>query len=293
MPSAQLHVQRLLLCLHCLLCQHHLQRLWRMTCAAATTVDGHTFPAYLVPAASPASPPASHTKLPPHTNTPPPSPPQNQGEAWADELAQAQPASLPERWAEDFQQQEAAAAGRQATDSASAMQHTRKMLDVLSSDPNPKMRNSKFLQFLSKMSNGELILEDNKVGGRGRGRGGGQGGQWVGSWGSGHWAVVPELIGSGVALWTAMRPVLWAAGKVNSVGKVIVYAHILQCFIEAGPSHSSPACPVGGGAASRAGGRRLGPGVWRGPGGPQQQRSMGTGFPAAAAAAAGCSRAQR
>jgi hypothetical protein len=44
------------------------------------------------------------------------------------------------------------------------MQHTRKMLDVLSADPNPKMRNSKFLQFLSKMSNGEIILEDNKVG---------------------------------------------------------------------------------------------------------------------------------
>ncbi|MEW5308013.1 MAG: hypothetical protein WDW38_000004 [Sanguina aurantia] len=30
-------------------------------------------------------------------------------------------------------------------------------------DPDPKMRNSKFLQFISKMSRGELLLDDNKV----------------------------------------------------------------------------------------------------------------------------------
>ena len=30
---------------------------------------------------------------------------------------------------------------------------------------DPKIRNSKFLQFVSKMSRGELIMEDNQVGG--------------------------------------------------------------------------------------------------------------------------------
>lgn len=43
------------------------------------------------------------------------------------------------------------------------MRSTRALVDVLSADPDPKMRASKFLQFVSKMSKGELILEDNKV----------------------------------------------------------------------------------------------------------------------------------
>jgi peroxin-5 len=34
---------------------------------------------------------------------------------------------------------------------------------VLAADPDPKMRASKFLQFVSKMSKGELMLGDNKV----------------------------------------------------------------------------------------------------------------------------------
>jgi hypothetical protein len=40
---------------------------------------------------------------------------------------------------------------------------------------DPKMRSSKFLQFVSKMSRGEIILEDNQVGGLAGG--------WVGGWG--------------------------------------------------------------------------------------------------------------
>ena len=43
------------------------------------------------------------------------------------------------------------------------MSSTRALVDVLSRDADPKMRNSKFLQFVSKMSRGELILDDNKV----------------------------------------------------------------------------------------------------------------------------------
>lgn len=53
--------------------------------------------------------------------------------------------------------------GGRTADMAEAMASTRKLVDVLSADTDPKMRNSKFLQFLSKMSKGELIFEDNKV----------------------------------------------------------------------------------------------------------------------------------
>ena len=47
--------------------------------------------------------------------------------------------------------------------SADAVSSTRALVDVLSRDADPKMRNSKFLQFVSKMSRGELLFEDNKV----------------------------------------------------------------------------------------------------------------------------------
>ena len=60
--------------------------------------------------------------------------------------------------------QVAAAQGRGATDSAGAtLAQTRALAETLGADPNPKVQNSQFLQFLSKMSRGELILEDNQV----------------------------------------------------------------------------------------------------------------------------------
>ncbi len=40
---------------------------------------------------------------------------------------------------------------------------TAALAQVLSQSTDPKMRNSKFLQFVSKMSKGELMFEDNKV----------------------------------------------------------------------------------------------------------------------------------
>jgi len=48
--------------------------------------------------------------------------------------------------------------------STDALRSTRALADVLAQDANPKMRNSQFLQFVSKMSRGELMFEDNKVG---------------------------------------------------------------------------------------------------------------------------------
>ncbi|GLC64505.1 hypothetical protein PLESTF_000173300 [Pleodorina starrii] len=98
--------------------------------------------------------------------------PQTPAAAWASEFAEAAAAAPAEStaagWAADFKQEqeqaEAAAAGQQVTrGSADARSTSAALAAVLSQASNPKMRNSKFLQFVSKMSKGELILEDNKV----------------------------------------------------------------------------------------------------------------------------------
>ena len=100
--------------------------------------------------------------------------------SWAQEYsaAAAGPAGVTQGWAEEFQQGEgsssewanefraatdAGTASRQRADAASAMEQTRKLADTLASNSDPKFQNSKFLQFVSKMSRGELILEDNAV----------------------------------------------------------------------------------------------------------------------------------
>lgn len=44
------------------------------------------------------------------------------------------------------------------------LQNSKALVDVLSRDSNPKMQSSKFLQFISKMSRGEIVLEDGQVG---------------------------------------------------------------------------------------------------------------------------------
>ena len=82
---------------------------------------------------------------------------------WADEFSQ-QPEN---QWASEFERtQTGAAASISGTDSqtaAAARGDTKALADLLSRDANPKMKNSKFLQFISKMSRGEIILEDNEV----------------------------------------------------------------------------------------------------------------------------------
>lgn len=83
---------------------------------------------------------------------------------WADEFSQ-QPEN---QWASEFERtQTGAAASISGTDSQTAAAtrgDTKALADLLSNDANPKMKNSKFLQFISKMSRGEIILEDNEVG---------------------------------------------------------------------------------------------------------------------------------
>lgn len=82
---------------------------------------------------------------------------------WADEFSQ-QPEN---QWASEFERtQTGAAASVSGTDSqtaAAAQGDTKALADLLSRDANPKMKNSKFLQFISKMSRGEIILEDNEA----------------------------------------------------------------------------------------------------------------------------------
>lgn len=47
--------------------------------------------------------------------------------------------------------------------SAKALEQTRALADTLASDKDGRFANSKFLQFISKMSRGEIILEGNEV----------------------------------------------------------------------------------------------------------------------------------
>ena len=68
---------------------------------------------------------------------------------WADEFAQASLTST--------------SGAAQQQNGAQALEQTRALADTLSKDANPKFQNSKFLQFVSKMSRGEIILEDNQV----------------------------------------------------------------------------------------------------------------------------------
>ncbi|PKI35713.1 hypothetical protein CRG98_043871 [Punica granatum] len=44
-----------------------------------------------------------------------------------------------------------------------AMEQTRMLAHTLAQNNDPKFQNSKFLQFVSKMSRGELIFDDNQV----------------------------------------------------------------------------------------------------------------------------------
>jgi peroxin-5 len=47
--------------------------------------------------------------------------------------------------------------------SAKALEQTKALADTLAADKDGRFANSKFLQFISKMSRGEIILEGNEV----------------------------------------------------------------------------------------------------------------------------------
>lgn len=87
--------------------------------------------------------------------------------AWADEYTN----TISKGWAEEYKEKELDRSGwaeeygtvQRDRDAEDAMVHTRRLAETLAADNNPKMQNSKFLQFVSKMSRGEVILEDNAV----------------------------------------------------------------------------------------------------------------------------------
>ncbi|KAL5729687.1 Peroxisomal membrane signal receptor PTS1 [Ranunculus cassubicifolius] len=87
----------------------------------------------------------------------------------------------PDTWAQSFEQQHGAngwasefdQGQSQMTSTAqirgsnvpnvAAMEHTRMLAHTLAQNDDPKFQNSKFLQFVSKMSRGELIIDDNQL----------------------------------------------------------------------------------------------------------------------------------
>jgi len=106
------------------------------------------------------------------------------------QLVQRPPMSQADGWADDFQRQYGVGAGAWVDEfqnqgnqwvnqfqeqqnqmrphngvmgNLPGMEQTRALVDTLSQNQDPKFQNSKFLQFVSKMSRGELIVEDNQV----------------------------------------------------------------------------------------------------------------------------------
>ncbi|CAM6008721.1 unnamed protein product [Sphagnum balticum] len=85
--------------------------------------------------------------------------------SWADEFHNQQDG---DQWAQQFQQQQGQMAargrlGRGEMGNLGAMEQTHALVQILSQNQDPKFQNSKFLQFVSKMSRGELIVDDNQV----------------------------------------------------------------------------------------------------------------------------------
>ncbi len=60
-------------------------------------------------------------------------------------------------------QAEARAGGRAEVAGGDALAQTRALADTLAGDKDGRFAQSKFLQFISKMSRGEIILEGNEV----------------------------------------------------------------------------------------------------------------------------------
>ncbi|KAK9837124.1 hypothetical protein WJX81_004650 [Elliptochloris bilobata] len=88
------------------------------------------------------------------------------GGAWAEQYA-AEERGPGAEWASEFQHAEAAAAearaGGRADASGDALAQTHALAATLAADKDGKFANSRFLQFVSKMSRGEIVLENNEA----------------------------------------------------------------------------------------------------------------------------------
>lgn len=80
-------------------------------------------------------------------------------------LAAAAPADTPGAWAEEFSQQAGTREGALAglSEGEAAKVHSQRLAEVLQQDPDGKFQRSQFLQFLSKMSQGEVDFQAGKV----------------------------------------------------------------------------------------------------------------------------------
>ena len=97
-------------------------------------------------------------------------PPPPLHEEWAHSFAARPPPGAPPAWgvAELAAERQAAAAAPEARPAAAALhgahaEQTRALVETLSASAEPKFQQSKFLQFVSKMSRGELVFEGNAV----------------------------------------------------------------------------------------------------------------------------------
>ncbi|XP_006659547.1 peroxisome biogenesis protein 5 isoform X1 [Oryza brachyantha] len=86
----------------------------------------------------------------------------NNPEDWAHSFEQQYG---PSGWASEFEQHQSQMAMTGGVNMANlaAMEQSRMLAQTLASNNDPKFQNSKFFQFVSKMSRGELIIEDNQV----------------------------------------------------------------------------------------------------------------------------------
>ncbi|KAJ6293543.1 hypothetical protein OIU78_025494 [Salix suchowensis] len=85
--------------------------------------------------------------------------------AWAHSFEQQHG---PNSWASEFEQEQRLVSAADQMRGANisnlaAMEQTRMLAHTLAQNNDPKFQNSKFLQFVSKMSSGELIIDDNQV----------------------------------------------------------------------------------------------------------------------------------
>jgi peroxin-5 len=88
-----------------------------------------------------------------------------QAEAWAGEYAGAE-AAPQAGWVDEFRSAAAAGSVVRRRAGGDTLEQTRRLADTLAASADPKVKASRFAQFVSKMSRGELIVEDNQVGRR-------------------------------------------------------------------------------------------------------------------------------
>ncbi|KAL9321608.1 hypothetical protein ACSQ67_009661 [Phaseolus vulgaris] len=84
-------------------------------------------------------------------------------DSWANSFEQQHGAN---GWVSEFEHSQLSSVGQMQGMNVSnfaAMEQTRMLANTLAQNGDPKFQNSKFLQFVSKMSRGELIIDDNQV----------------------------------------------------------------------------------------------------------------------------------